>query len=73
MTEEVTFIAEGFERSRRSNARRYFSDHLIMQAIILVAMIIAWNRNAMRWSTYAEVTKNQRTQSTTKCQMNLER
>jgi len=47
VTEEVTFIAEGgLTEETFQNARKYFSDHLIMQAIIQVAMTNAWNRIA---------------------------
>jgi AhpD family alkylhydroperoxidase len=48
VTEEVTFIAEkGLTEDTFQNARKYFSDQLIMQAIIQAAMINTWNRIAI--------------------------
>jgi alkylhydroperoxidase family enzyme len=45
LTEEVTFIAEnGLTEQTFHNARKYYSDKLIMQAIIQVAVTNAWNR-----------------------------
>src|SRR5688500_684764 len=45
LTEEVTFIAEnGLTELTFQSARKYYSDKLIMQAIIQVAVTNAWNR-----------------------------
>jgi len=48
LTEEVTFIAEnGLTEQTFQSARTYYTDKLIMQAIIQAAVTNAWNRIAI--------------------------